>query len=247
MDTELAIKAVDYALEYGLAMANSIIYATAMDTGADLLTCDRHFAEFAACRPFRQGLPMTGETGARRFFAPLIGLVLLFAALGPPVGGALFVPLAVVLKPPVAADALALSALIAALLGHTVMLVAAYVVGVGPAAATGFLYALWDAAAPERWPRSLVAAVIGGAMAYAVALRLAAIGASVEFTIRGRCRRFDRRMDRRVRFPAGSTGALAHAFVASGAIAGLVCGHGREPPRPDDAAGLGGRRTPGAA
>ena len=85
---------------------------------------------------------MSETVAPRRFFAPLIGVVLLFAALGPPIGGAPFVPVAVILKPPVAAGALAASALIAALLGHTVLLVAAYVVGVGPAAATGLLYAL---------------------------------------------------------------------------------------------------------
>ncbi len=164
---------------------------------------------------------MSGAVAPRRFFAPLIGLVLLFAALGPPVGGALFVPLAVVLKPPVAGDALVLSALIAALLGHTIMLVAAYLVGVGPAAATGFLFALWDAAAPERWPRSLVAALIGGAVAYVALLRLAAIGASAEVTIRGN-------VDASTAdwidaaFSGGIEGALAHAFVVSGAVAGLV-------------------------
>ena len=86
---------------------------------------------------------------------PLIGLVLLFAALGPAVGGALFFPLAVILKPPIGADTLALSALVAALFGHTIALIASYVVGVGPAAATGFLYGLWDAAVPDRWPRAL--------------------------------------------------------------------------------------------
>ena len=164
---------------------------------------------------------MSGGVAPRRFFAPLIGLVMLFAALGPPVGGALFIPLAVVLGPPVAAYALALSALIAALLGHTIMLVAAYVVGVGPAAATGFLFALWDAAAPERWPRSLVAAVIGGAVAYAIVLRFAALDASVDLTIEGN-------VDASTAdwidaaFSGGISGALLHAFVASGAIGALV-------------------------
>ena len=103
----------------------------------------------------------------------MIGIVALFAALGPAVGGALFIPLSVVFKPTIAPDAIALLVLIAALFGHAVGLFAAYVVGVGPAAATGFLYALWDAAAPARWPRALVAAVIGGLIAYGLALRLA--------------------------------------------------------------------------
>ena len=81
---------------------------------------------------------MSDESGPRRFVLPLIGIVLLFAVLGPAIGGALFFPLAIVLKPPVGADTLALAALIAAMFGHTIALVAAYVVGVGPAAATGF-------------------------------------------------------------------------------------------------------------
>ena len=126
---------------------------------------------------------MSGESGPRRLILPLIGLMLLFAALGPAVGGALFFPLAIILKPPIGAGALALSALVAALFGHTLVLIAAYFVGIGPAAATGFLYGLWDAAAPERWPRALVAAVIGGAIAYGVLLRLAAISGSVDMTI----------------------------------------------------------------
>ncbi len=44
LDTDLATKAVDYARKWSLAMADSIIYATAVDRGADLLTCDAHFA-----------------------------------------------------------------------------------------------------------------------------------------------------------------------------------------------------------
>jgi predicted nucleic acid-binding protein len=45
LDTDVATKAVDYASEFGLAMADSIISATAMDNGADVLTCDAHFAK----------------------------------------------------------------------------------------------------------------------------------------------------------------------------------------------------------
>jgi hypothetical protein len=165
---------------------------------------------------------MSNESGPRRFVLPLIGIVLLFAALGPAIGGALFFPLAIVLKPPVGADTLALAALIAAVFGHTIALVAAYVVGVGPAAATGFLYGLWDAAAPERWPRALVAAVIGGAVAYAVLLRLAAIGGSGDMTIEASSGvQTADWIDSA--FSRGIEGALAHAFVACSAIAGFVC------------------------
>ena len=42
----------------------------------------------------------------RPFFIPMIGLVLLFAALGPAVGGALFIPLAVVFKTPTDPEAI---------------------------------------------------------------------------------------------------------------------------------------------
>ena len=55
LDTEVATKPVDYANRYGLAMANSIIYATAIDTGADLLTCDAHFAELPQVVYFAKG------------------------------------------------------------------------------------------------------------------------------------------------------------------------------------------------
>jgi predicted nucleic acid-binding protein len=55
LDTEVATKAVDYASRYGLAMADSIIYATAIDTGADLLTCDAHFAELPQVVYFAKG------------------------------------------------------------------------------------------------------------------------------------------------------------------------------------------------
>jgi len=168
--------------------------------------------------PFRQGREMT----LRSFVLPLIGLVLLFAALGPAIGGALFFPLAIVLKPPVGADTLALFALIAALFGHTIALIFAYVVGVGPAAATGFLYGLWDAAAPEGWPRALVSAVIGGVVAYGVVLRLAAIGASGNLTIEA-SNGVSAADWVDAAFSDGIEGALTHAFVACGAIAGLVC------------------------
>jgi predicted nucleic acid-binding protein len=42
-DEALALYAADLAHEHGLAMADAIIYATARDSMADLVTCDRHF------------------------------------------------------------------------------------------------------------------------------------------------------------------------------------------------------------
>ena len=161
---------------------------------------------------------------ARPFFIPMIGIVALFAALGPAVGGAMFIPLSVVFKPSVTPDTIAALVLIAALFGHVVGLVAVYIVGIGPAAATGFLYALWDAAAPARWPRALVAAVIGGLIAYGLASRLAPLGASVEMKVEADLRIAGGRMDRRSVARAGSAVTLVHALVACGAVAGLVCG-----------------------
>jgi hypothetical protein len=159
---------------------------------------------------------------ARPFFVPMIGIVALFAALGPAVGGALFIPLSVVFKPSITPDTIAALVLIAALFGHVIGLIAVYVVGIGPAAATGFLYALWDAAAPARWPRALVAALIGGLIVYGLASRLAPLGASVETTV-----------EANLGSPAtewigaaspGRIGVtLGHALVACGAIAGFVC------------------------
>ena len=43
LDTRLALVAADIGRIHRLAMADSIIYATARDLDADLLTCDRHF------------------------------------------------------------------------------------------------------------------------------------------------------------------------------------------------------------
>jgi hypothetical protein len=76
---------------------------------------------------------MTVSAPPRRFLAPFLGIALLFAALGPPVGGATFIPLALLLKAPAAAGAFAVTAVIGALVGHWILLLAAYVVGLGPA------------------------------------------------------------------------------------------------------------------
>jgi predicted nucleic acid-binding protein len=45
LDTRLAIRAAEIARNRRLAMADSIIYATAIAMGADLLTCNAHFAK----------------------------------------------------------------------------------------------------------------------------------------------------------------------------------------------------------
>lgn len=170
---------------------------------------------------------MTDPAVRRRFIAPFIGIAFVFAALGPPIGGAIFVPFALLLKAPAAAGTFAFAALFAALFGHWIVLLVAYFVGVGPATATGVLYALWDAAAPERWPRALVAAVIGGFVTYAVALRLAALGVSLDMMFNPDV---DAPTIQSINMtasvatePVSAGSGLVRAFVASGAIAGLVC------------------------
>ena len=119
----------------------------------------------------------------RRFFLPLIGFTLLFAAFGPAIGGVLFAPIALVLEAPTATEAAGSVGGIAVLFGHGLALVFAYVVVIGPAAATGVVYGLWDAAAPAGAPRALAAAIIGGAITYCVFLWFASLGASIEATV----------------------------------------------------------------
>ncbi len=43
LDTRIAILAAELGRRYGLATADSIVYATAIDKGAGLVTCDAHF------------------------------------------------------------------------------------------------------------------------------------------------------------------------------------------------------------
>ena len=100
--------------------------------------------------------------------------------------------------------------------GHAFGLIAAYIVGVAPAVATGFLYALWDAAAPKRAPRALVAALIGGLIVYGLLSRLNPAAASFEMTIRTDLGSPAHWAPSRI----GLT--LGHALIVCGAIAGLV-------------------------
>lgn len=44
LDTRIALLAAELHRQYKLATADAIVYATARDQGADLLTCDAHFA-----------------------------------------------------------------------------------------------------------------------------------------------------------------------------------------------------------
>jgi hypothetical protein len=155
----------------------------------------------------------------RPFFVPMIGIVLLFAALGPAVGGALFIPLSIAFKAPTDLEAVGIMVLIGTVFGHALGLIAAYIVGVAPAAATGFLYALWDAVAPERAPRALVAALIGGLIAYGLLSRLNPVWASFEMTVETDGLSHVGDWASSGRFGV----SLGHAFIACAAISGLVC------------------------
>jgi predicted nucleic acid-binding protein len=57
LDTRLATRAADYARVHALAMADAIIYATAVESGADLLTCDAHFADLPGVVYFAKDAP----------------------------------------------------------------------------------------------------------------------------------------------------------------------------------------------
>jgi len=57
LDTTLALKAAEVASEHALAMADAIVYATAREAGADLLTCDAHFADLPGVVYFAKGAP----------------------------------------------------------------------------------------------------------------------------------------------------------------------------------------------
>jgi predicted nucleic acid-binding protein len=57
LDTTLALKAAEVASEHALAMADAIVYATAREAGADLLTCDAHFAKLPGVVYFAKSPP----------------------------------------------------------------------------------------------------------------------------------------------------------------------------------------------
>jgi predicted nucleic acid-binding protein len=57
LDTRLATRTAECARAHALAMADAIIYATAIDAGADLLTCDAHFADLPGVVYFAKDAP----------------------------------------------------------------------------------------------------------------------------------------------------------------------------------------------
>ena len=181
----------------------------------------------------------------RRFFLPLIGFTLLFAAFGPAIGGVLFAPIVVVLAAPHGAEAAGSVGGIAAVFGHGLALVFAYVVGIGPAAAAGFVYGLWDAAAPAGAPRALAAAIIGGAITYCVYLWFASLGAS----LRGERRRRRQRRIPGVDRPVVSARLRRDAARRAGRLRRRRrprLRDGGEPDRPDDAGRARARAAPPA-
>ena len=54
LDTSVALLAADLHYTHRLATADAIVYATAQASGADLLTCDAHFAKLPGCVYFRK-------------------------------------------------------------------------------------------------------------------------------------------------------------------------------------------------
>ena len=54
LDTHLALLAAELHREHKLATADAIVYATARARGAELLTCDAHFAKLPAVLYFRK-------------------------------------------------------------------------------------------------------------------------------------------------------------------------------------------------
>ena len=57
LTTDIATNAAAYAKVHGLATADAIIFATANDAGADLLTCDPHFAKLPHVVYVAKGTP----------------------------------------------------------------------------------------------------------------------------------------------------------------------------------------------
>ena len=54
LDTRIALLAADLHRQHQLATADAIVYATALEHGADVLTCDAHFAKLRGVAYFRK-------------------------------------------------------------------------------------------------------------------------------------------------------------------------------------------------
>ena len=165
-------------------------------------------------------MTMPAAPAQRGFFLPALGLVALFAALGPAVGGAMFIPLAMMAE--TGTEAAVHIGWIAALIGHAFALIPAYVLGLLPAAFTGLAYALYDAWSPPTAPRALGAGLIGALFAHGLYLWLLKAGSQMMVFIRYD---FGDSAGDFVRdWTAGEFDAsLYHALIASGAIAAFAC------------------------
>jgi hypothetical protein len=164
--------------------------------------------------------PAPAAPPRRGFFLPTLGLVVLFMALGPAVGGAVFIPLAMIAE--TETQAAVHIGWIAGLIGHAFALIPAYVLGLLPAAFTGLAYALYDAWAPPAAPRALGAGLIGALFAHALYLWILKAGAEMIAWIRFDLG--DAAGDTLYGWTAGEFDAsLYHALIASGAIAAFAC------------------------
>jgi len=56
LDSAIALRAADLAREYKLHTSDAIVYATALATDGELLTCDAHFEALPRVRYFRKQL-----------------------------------------------------------------------------------------------------------------------------------------------------------------------------------------------
>ena len=56
LDTRIALLAAELHRQHKLATADAIVYATAQEHGADLLTCDAHFAKLPSVVYFRKAV-----------------------------------------------------------------------------------------------------------------------------------------------------------------------------------------------
>jgi len=54
LDTRIALHAADLHRQYKLAIADAVVYATAREFGAELLTCDAHFENLPGVVLFRK-------------------------------------------------------------------------------------------------------------------------------------------------------------------------------------------------
>ena len=51
LDTRTALRAAELCRQHKLATADAVVYATAVENGAELLTCDAHFVVFVRKSP----------------------------------------------------------------------------------------------------------------------------------------------------------------------------------------------------